>query len=753
MRLARQVGAAARQRFTAVRALRVMAALLAFGLAPIVFAQQPTPQSARQPVCPPGPVALVLSGGGAKGIAHVGVLQHLDSLGVRPDLVVGTSMGAVVGGMYASGWSSADLERFVFRFNVGRYIGGYTPSAPRSLGAVLPLVTWKEGDGGSLDFSTSTVREANVNFIVTAMMLAGNLRAAGDFDRLPIPFRAVATDLSTGDAVVLRDGDLAEAVRASFAIPLVFPPVTIDGRVLVDGGVASNEPVQLARDELAPGALTRASQPPRLVGSGVRVILSEMVDSVPVVIERGTTGAVASSLLRFLFTQRPAEMGAADRVISSNTTGVSPLDFSEATMRSLLERGRQAAREAIPDATCLPTGSRIPGPLPSLAARRYAERPSTAAFRVAQSLLARIDLDRVPVDTLMDRIARLGSSELANALWLHPSRDSTPTTASRGVARTDSVLLSPDLVFAPERTVAAGLVYDGELGGRAWVGAVDRRPAGVPVELAVRGALGRFRQDALLGLRRSEQNIEVVRSPFLELIVARERLRQFADGDGEVELPDASLPTFTDEQVRLGVEQPLGARWTLQAAGLGRRVTTIGVTSDSTVGARPLYVLGGIIRLVRVRSDPSFVPRFEIDYTNRYTRVLAASVSTFRWRGMEFLATTRAVWGDREQPLVDATTLGGDGGMAGLPIYARRGRTELSAALDVGRALVGPITVQTTLMGGQVSADERRPVDGARIAGVRLGVGASTPVGPVRVQYGTNTDGRRAWYVRFGRWF
>ena len=696
---------------------------------------------AQSPSCPAGPVVLVLSGGGSKGIAHVGVLQHLDSLGVVPDMVVGASIGAMVGGMYASGWSATDLKRFVFRYNVGKYIGGYAPRAPSSLGLVRPLLTWQEGDAGSLNFSTSAVREANVNLIVSAMMLAGDLRAAGDFDRLPTRFRAVATDLTSGEPVVLRDGDLAKAVRASFAIPLVFPPVTLDGRILIDGGVAENAPVQSARDELVRAGLARSNGP-------MRVILSEMVDSVPVVVERGTTMTVASSLLRFLFTQDQPALQGGDITISSHTTGVSPLDFSNETMHRLIASGRQAARNAIPNATCLPTRPRVVPPLPSLAARRYNVRPSSATLRLGEFVFRGGTPNATALDTVMDRLARVGDGEILNALWLTP-QPAQSTPGAPGV--TDSIVLAPELVFVPRRSVAAGLVFDGELGARAWVGGVSRRDGGLPIELAARGGINRYRQDLMLAVRRSEQDIQLVRSPFAELVVASERLRFFDTDDGELEVTDALLPAFHDQQLRAGVEQPLGARWTLQAAVLGRVVTTVRPT-DSTFDDRTLHVLGATLRLGRTRAE-NFVPRVEIDVTNRYTRVLAASASALRAGAFAIDIATRAVWADGDQPLLDATTLGGAEGMAGLPIYSRRGRTELSGLVDVGRAVRGPLAVQVTFMGGQVSQDSRRPLAGDPIAGVRVGVGARSPVGPVRLQYGVNTDGRRHWYVRVGQWF
>ncbi len=725
--------------------------LLAIGAAPAreAFAQSRADSTgasrdsvtqATAGVCTPGRVALVLAGGGAKGMAHVGVIQHLDSLGVYPDLVVGTSIGALVGAMYASGWDAKALEDFVFRFNVGRYIGGYAPSAPRALGPVLPLLTWNEGAGGGFDFSTSAVREGNVNLIASAMLLAGNLRAAGDFDRLPTPFRAVAADLRTGDPIVLRGGDLAEAVRASFAIPLVFQPLVIDGRVLVDGGVAENAPVAVARAEGA-----------------TRVILSEMADTLAMVVDRGTTGTVASSLMRFLFSRNRPEMRPGDLRITSNTTGTSALDFSDATMKVMIERGREAARHAIPSAECLPTKRRVVPALPPFAARRFTAQTTNAEQRLSHIIFGDISPNEVSLDTVMTRIVRVSDGERLNALWLSPERVTISRPSSEAVTGADSVLIHPRLVFAPRRSLAAGLVYDGELGGRAWLGAVDRNFIGWPLELAGRGALGRYRQDLLIGLRRNDQYIELTRSPFLEASIARERVRLFLDDDRRIEIPDALLPAFSDQKLRIGVEQPLGRRWTLQAAGLARRVTTIAIEGDSTsgsnIGDRALSVFGGTVSFVRVRSDPRFVPRVDLEYTNKYTRLQAVTASSFTKHLFDIGMSSRIVWTDRELPLMDATTLGGEDGFAGLRIYEQRGTAELSTTVEVSRPILGPLALQLSVQGGQVATDQYRPLSGEWIAGARLGLGAATPIGPLRVQYGVNSRHDHRWFVRIGRWF
>ena len=195
-------------------------------------------------------VCLVLSGGGALGLAHVGVLQVLEELHVPVDCIAGTSMGAIVGGLYAAGYSADELASV----SLGMDWRELLRDAPdrrdlpyrRKVDDLTYLTRWELGfSGGKLRMPSGLVPGQKLQ--VALRVLA--LRAAGidDFDRLPVPFRAVAADIETGETVVLGRGDLAEALRASMAFPGLFSPVEVDGRLLVDGGVVANLPVETAR--------------------------------------------------------------------------------------------------------------------------------------------------------------------------------------------------------------------------------------------------------------------------------------------------------------------------------------------------------------------------------------------------------------------------------------------------------------------------------------------------------------------------
>ena len=195
-------------------------------------------------------IGLVLSGGGARGVAHVGVLRVLEQLHVPIDVITGTSMGAIIGGLYASGMSPDAIEKALGGIDWTATLNDRPDRRSRPFRGkqkeadlLIPsFVGFSEGRAklpvGLLDGQKA---------MLVLKKLTRPVAGIHDFDRLPIPFHAIATDIGNGEAVVLRRGDLALAMRASMSIPAVFSPVKWRGRLLVDGGVADNLPVAEAR--------------------------------------------------------------------------------------------------------------------------------------------------------------------------------------------------------------------------------------------------------------------------------------------------------------------------------------------------------------------------------------------------------------------------------------------------------------------------------------------------------------------------
>ncbi len=194
-------------------------------------------------------IGLVLSGGGARGFAHLGVLKALEEYNVPIDLIVGSSMGSVFGGFYAAGYSANDLIRIIKNIDWQEIFSDETQrsnlfwsqkTTPRRH---ILEVRFDKG----IPYIPSSISSGQKIFdIIYSRLLRANFQAANNFDNLKIPFRAVATDLISGKRVVLSNGDLSEAISASSAVPLLFAPVEMDTMWLVDGGIRDNLPVDVA---------------------------------------------------------------------------------------------------------------------------------------------------------------------------------------------------------------------------------------------------------------------------------------------------------------------------------------------------------------------------------------------------------------------------------------------------------------------------------------------------------------------------
>jgi len=197
-------------------------------------------------------VGLVLSGGAARGLAHIGVLKALEEQGIKIDAIAGTSMGAVVGGLYASGYKIDELEKLALNIDWQAALSDAPPREDvpfrRKQDDRDFLVKQKLSfrDDGSLGLPLGVIQGQNLALLLESLL--AHTSDTRDFDKLPIPFRAVATDIANGEKVVFRKGHLPQVIRASMSIPAVFAPVELDGRLLVDGGMTDNIPLDVVRE-------------------------------------------------------------------------------------------------------------------------------------------------------------------------------------------------------------------------------------------------------------------------------------------------------------------------------------------------------------------------------------------------------------------------------------------------------------------------------------------------------------------------
>lgn len=195
-------------------------------------------------------VGLVMSGGGAKGLYHIGVLEALEENGIPIDYVAGTSMGSIIAAMYAAGYSPAEMREIVSSGVVKEWISGridpqYT-AYYRQIGRKPAFMSLRlslgKPSGKKFSVPTNLISATQIDMALTELFASATAAADGDFDRLMVPFLCVASDMNAREPVVLRSGDLSEAVRSSMSIPLVFKPMKVDSMLLYDGGIYDNFP-------------------------------------------------------------------------------------------------------------------------------------------------------------------------------------------------------------------------------------------------------------------------------------------------------------------------------------------------------------------------------------------------------------------------------------------------------------------------------------------------------------------------------
>lgn len=280
---------------TRVKAALILAALAVFVTSCSIIKMQPT-KTPRQPK-----IALVLGGGSAKGFAHVGVIRVLEQEKIPIHMIIGTSVGSLIGGLYAANPNSFDLEWLAFKID-------------RS---------------DVLDFSIVYSKLGPVQGTKLEGFVEHNVKAKKVEDT-KIPFTPVATDLNTGETILLEKGSLAKAIRASSSIPGIFVPVNFDSRVLVDGGVTNNVPCDIARAKGADIVIAVNLQKDLRNQTAAESLIDIIGQSISIMMRESSRNKLAH----------------ADVVIEPDTKGVSMFDFTQ--KKRLMEDGIKATREAIP---------------------------------------------------------------------------------------------------------------------------------------------------------------------------------------------------------------------------------------------------------------------------------------------------------------------------------------------------------------------------------------------------------------------
>jgi len=341
-----------------------LCALLAAGIAASAHSQT---QAQAEPTRPK--IALVLSGGGARGLAHIGVLRVLREARIPVDLIAATSMGAIVGGSYAAGLTPEQMQETVLAVDWDNLFAGRPPRQElhwrRKLDDGRNLSKFEFGIGrDGLSLPSGAVGGQELEQLLRR--LTAGVQDVNDLRRLPIPFVAMATDLETGAEVELRDAPLSQAMRASMSIPGAFAPVSSEGRLLVDGGLVANLPVQAAR---------------RL---GADIVIAVNVGT-PLAPRRalGTALGVAQQMVNILTEKNveaaKRELRATDVLIEPDFGNMTLVDFSKAAQ--IIALGEHAARAALARLQPLAVA---PQDYAAFEARRTVRSGKEAPVRVAQ---------------------------------------------------------------------------------------------------------------------------------------------------------------------------------------------------------------------------------------------------------------------------------------------------------------------------------------------------------------------------------
>lgn len=280
-----------------------------------------------------------MSGGAAKGIAHIGVLKALEENEIPIDYVVGTSMGGIVAGCYAAGMSPAQIEETMLTDNLLRWINGQLEDGynyyynkneihPSFLKLNLSL-----DSTFAFNLNASLANDLSLNFAMAEKMAQPSAIARGNFDSLFVPLRVVAAEIFTQQQVILKKGELSDALRATQTVPFFYKPIRVDGQYLFDGGVYNNFPVDVAQKEFQPGVV---------IGSNVS---SKVYNEYP----KGEDEKLISRSLLYLLLDKsdPSEVPASGIYIQPDLTPFSGFDFAKA--KALIDSGYAQTMRKMPE--------------------------------------------------------------------------------------------------------------------------------------------------------------------------------------------------------------------------------------------------------------------------------------------------------------------------------------------------------------------------------------------------------------------
>jgi len=712
-----------------------LVSILALALALPVLGQESTPEPGKDIGCELG---LVLSGGGARGAAHVGVLEVLEANGIRPDCISGASMGAIVGSLYAAGFPLDEIEALINGLT-WRNIDAI--AEPMNRGSV-PIIhrieqertALRVGFGADgLHYPRGILHDGRLNNALVRRLAPAGFVADRDFDRLPIPFRTVGTSLSTGDRLVLSGGDLALAVRASMSVPIAYPAVAWGDVLLIDGGLVDNLPVDLAREMGAKYIIAVDAQTP----------IDPDVD--PDIV--GVTQRMVDILYDSKNRQYAAE---ADLTITPDLEEHSFSGYS--TLADIVERGREAAAAVVDQIPAKYRDSR-PHRAPSLGESAFGDRRLghievvgneylSDRFLIRESDL-KVD-QRFVFEDALDVLDHLYSTSMVQGAWIDVRKHED-----------DSMLVELRVVEQYRNTADIGLAYQSDDQAQGFLRLETRDPFGGGERLQVNAFASA--RDLRLGVAlRGEQLFGAHLGYQIDVEYHEEKPKFYSDKQF------VNRADFDRRHVRLAGDWQLGTNHLGQAGMLIGRVSiaeSLGLEYPSSVEQKRTVFARYIWDTLESLTLPRRGIRVEalgerneesLGATSSYWRVdstlrMARSIGPITFEG-----NARYGFSSGTLPISEWFFVGGPVLIPGAAREELWGRQAAVGSLSVG---IEPLSIARVYARVGLGGVWEEPHDigwSDAIGGFGFGATVATPLGPVQLDYGWAEAGRNRLAISIG---
>lgn len=717
--------------------MHVLTALLALALVTAgAAAQEPEPRPR---------VGLVLSGGGARGIAHIGVLQVLEELRVPVDCVAGTSMGAIVGGLYAYGLSPDELEQRMTSIDWDHLLQDYPSRSDLAIRRKQEeysfLVQARVGiRDGQIALPKGLIQGQNLGLLLD--QLAIEAHDLDSFEELPIPFRCIATDIADGSRIVLERGDLPLAMRASMALPGIFAPVEWEEHLLVDGFLVDNLPVEAARGMGAQRLIAVDIGTPPLEREEIRDLLGITTQMVSILLERNVREAIAS-------------LGPEDFLLKPELGDLTVADFERSP--ELIRIGREWARKHARELARFSVPAeeyerwrsrqrRTPRPMPLLAEVRVETTPLISP-KIVEALLRtrpgapldlvrlREDLERVYGTDLFEKVRfrLLEQADGRSVLVIQADEKSW----GPGYLR---FALNASSDFSGQGAFSAGLNY---------------------TRTSIGDSGAEWRMRAFLGSETSLafewfQPLAVQRTLFVAPVVGYDRFPLQSEINGQV---DDIVVDYTGAMLDLGAH--VGG-WCETRFGLEGAWGEVDIENGPSehfddVGLRATVEIDTLDSAMLPSSGVRAVARWRRSFEELGSDADSAVVdltgygaATFAEQTLGLLAKVQAE-SDGETPIQQSFTIGGLFRVSGLGPIVTGGPEGALASLLTYRNVTGPVYLGGSFEAGGVwdgwdTIDSEAVVLGGTVFGAVV-----TPIGPIYLGYGWAEEGERAAYLVVGQ--